>query len=87
MDSLLAFLTPFVSFIVTIILIIFVFVFVINPILNYFILNREIENRKKLAIEYQKAKRDAAENHSEVSTGRFSVDSIVDSSDDGDSEN
>jgi len=33
--------------------------FVVKPLLNYFIVNREIEHRKKLAREYIEAKREA----------------------------
>lgn len=59
MDNLLEVVSPFVTLIVNIVLILLVFMFVVKPILNYFILNREIENRKKLALEYSEAKREA----------------------------
>nr|MBF0222365.1 hypothetical protein [Desulfobulbaceae bacterium] len=59
MDSLIALLSPFVPLVVNIVLILLVFMFVVKPILNYFIVNREIENRKKLALEYSVAKREA----------------------------
>ena len=59
MESILAFLEPFISLIVTGLLIILVFLFVVKPTLNYIIVNRDIENQKKLAREYRDAKRQA----------------------------
>ena len=59
LDSFIEFLNPFISLAVNVIIIVLVFLYVVKPLLNYFIVNREIENRKKLAREYQEAKRDA----------------------------
>jgi hypothetical protein len=59
MDRVLDFLTPFFPLMINGFLIVLVFVFVVKPLLNYFIVNREIEHRKKLSREYMSAKREA----------------------------
>jgi hypothetical protein len=66
MDTFLEFINPFIPFIINGLLIVLVFVFVVKPLLNYFIVNREIEHRKKLAREYRKAKLEAEAARAEI---------------------
>ena len=59
MDSAIHFFDSFIPFIVTVVLIVLCFVFVVKPLLNYFVVNREIEVQKKIAREYREAKETA----------------------------
>jgi len=77
MDEILEFLHPIVWLFAKGVLIVLIFAFVVKPLLNYFIINREIENRKKLAREYQEAKREAEEARAEKTSGHGSVGMAV----------
>lgn len=50
MEGLLELLVPIVRLISSVVLVILFFIFIVRPLLNYFIVNNEIEHRKKINV-------------------------------------